>query len=246
MIEEWRDIEGYEGLYQVSSLGQVTSIHNTHNILHCKFHISNNGYLRVCLYKNGRQKNALVHRLVAIAFIPNPENKREVNHKNGIKTDNRVENLEWATAKENMAHAYKNGLVDYQYRSPSLLKEGYERNRDRILKQQSERTKGEKNPQSKRTEEMIIKIRQMYKEGMRFCEISRTLNIDRRQIASIIRGKLWSHIHFDGAPNNVKEKAVMRIKGEEKKVYLSITEAAKEFSATNESAHSAISACCKS
>lgn len=249
MTEEWRDIKGYEWLYEISSLGQIISLydakHNKFRNKVCKPQNTSNGYLRIGLHKDGKMKNALIHRLVAVAFIPNPENKREVNHKNGIKTDNRVENLEWVTAKENMTHAYKTGLLDYTNRDFSLLRAGYERNRDRIIKEQSERVKGEKNPMSKRTEEEIIKIRKMYKKGMRFCEISRALNIDRRQISIIVKGKRWGHLPFESVPQNLKEKAVIRIKGKEEKVFLSIKEAAKEFLKTNKSAHSSISACCK-
>ena len=69
--------------------------------------IARNGYVKVCLRKDGNNYTALVHRLVALTFIPNLENKSEVNHKNGIKTDNRVENLEWVTDRENKYHSYR-------------------------------------------------------------------------------------------------------------------------------------------
>lgn len=117
-LEEWRDVLGYEGFYQVSNLGRVKSIDR--KVLHgnryykkqkgmiLKGSIKNSGYHTVILSKGGILQNQLVHRLVAIAFIDNTEKKNYVNHKNLIKTDNNISNLEWVTAKENALHAIQN------------------------------------------------------------------------------------------------------------------------------------------
>lgn len=106
--EEWRIIKETGGRYSVSNQGRVRS-NITHFILK-PIEIAK-GYVKVNLYlENGQRYSRLVHRLVATEFIPNPENKPEVNHKNGIKHDNRVENLEWVTGEENKRHAYDTGL----------------------------------------------------------------------------------------------------------------------------------------
>lgn len=107
MLEKFRDIQGYEGLYQVSTWGRVYNI-LANKMVHTE--VTKKGYLRVDLFKNGARKHHKVHRLVAEAFIPNPAKKPQVNHINGVKTDNFVENLEWCTNRENVVHAYKNGL----------------------------------------------------------------------------------------------------------------------------------------
>lgn len=116
-MEVWKDVVGYEGLYQVSNLGRVKSLPKKkgYGVGYTQkeklLKIANNGaYLFVRLGKNGTYKNLFVHRMVAQAFIPNTGNKCDVNHKNGIKTDNRMENLEWNTRQENIIHSYKNGL----------------------------------------------------------------------------------------------------------------------------------------
>lgn len=110
MIEEWKDIEGYEGLYQVSNLGRVKrskgKYMKSERIL--MLFINTPGYLQVMLCKNNKCKKFTVHRLVANAFIPNPENKPQVNHIDEDKTNNKVSNLEWVTAKENVNHGTRN------------------------------------------------------------------------------------------------------------------------------------------
>jgi hypothetical protein len=117
--EEWRDIAGYEGKYQVSTLGHVRSLTRvvSHRNGSCpkygrllKQTPNTKGYLLVGPTVNRIQRTRPVHRLVAETFIPRPEGAYEVNHKNGVKTDNRVENLEWVSADANMKHAVANGL----------------------------------------------------------------------------------------------------------------------------------------
>ena len=100
-MEEWKDIKGYEGLYQVSNKGRVRSLKHDKMIKPIQH---SNGYLFVNLHKDGSRIHTSIHRLVANAFIPNPDNKPCVGHKNTIKTDNSIDNLEWCTYLENNNH----------------------------------------------------------------------------------------------------------------------------------------------
>ena len=110
MNEEWRDIEGYEGLYQVSNLGRVKSL----NYRGCKGNISilkprltKKGYETINLCKDGKVKNVRIHRLVAQSFISNPNNLPVVNHKDENKLNNNVDNLEWCTCQDNLLHSFR-------------------------------------------------------------------------------------------------------------------------------------------
>lgn len=107
--EQWRPIEGYERMYEVSNLGRVRSSDSYNRLgrLHLKGRILRpkiepNGYLRATLFKEGKRKVFMIHRLVAQAFIPNPEGLPQINHIDEDKTNNRVENLEWCDGKYNM------------------------------------------------------------------------------------------------------------------------------------------------
>ena len=151
MIEEWRTIEGYEGLYEVSSYGQVRSFDRYVKYSDGRIHLhkgkvlspikDKDGYLQVVLNCNGKRKRIKVHRLVAQAFILNIDNLPQVNHKDEDKTNNRVDNLEWCTAKynvnfgtarirsrdTNIKNGYWTGLNKKEYK-----KKYYEENKDKI------------------------------------------------------------------------------------------------------------------
>jgi len=117
-VEYWKDIKGYKGLYQVSNLGRIKSLERITKYQNSKRRVKEKikgtftgkkGYERVELSKNGQNRKYNVHTLVAKAFLNKKSEKSEVNHINGVKTDNRVENLEWCTHTENIQHMIKCG-----------------------------------------------------------------------------------------------------------------------------------------
>jgi hypothetical protein len=125
MKEIWKNVNGYNGLYQVSNLGRVKSLlkYGEEKILSSG--LSSSGYYSVVLYKNKKRRTHNIHRLVIEAFISNPENKKAVNHKDGIKKNNHLSNLEWCTFSENTRHALNNNLNSWSGYPVFQIKNGF-------------------------------------------------------------------------------------------------------------------------
>lgn len=125
MTEEWRPILGYEGIYEVSSLGRIKSLSRrlpykkggTRLTEDTIFLSSGKRYIQAALSGHGKARRFLIHRLVATAFLPNPENKRCVNHIDNDPTNNRLINLEWVTHKENMQHSIRQGRQSKEFKN---------------------------------------------------------------------------------------------------------------------------------
>lgn len=177
IFEIWKDINGYVGLYQISNFGNVKSLsryriwRNEFKLLKektLKAALNGRGYLMVILSKNKKRENLIIHRLVAEAFIPNTNNLPQVNHRNGIKTDNRVENLEWCTSKENNIHARKIKLNNCY---------------------------GENCVNSKLLEKQILEIREKYlTEKISQRKLGDKYNVTHKTIFDIVSRKTWKHL----------------------------------------------------
>tara|TARA_R110000851_G_C13074764_1_gene565189 strand:- start:717 stop:1226 length:510 start_codon:yes stop_codon:yes gene_type:complete len=168
MKEEWIDIEGYEGFYQISSIGRVKSFHRKKpKILVC--FISKNGYVRIELNLKGKAKKYPVHRLVALGFIKTCNTRLEVNHIDGNKLNNNLVNLEWCTPSENQIHAFKTGLQVSR--------------------------KGIDHHGSKLTEKDVVEIRSLYSTGnYKQVELAEMFGLHSRYVNLIIKKRRWKHV----------------------------------------------------
>lgn len=174
--------EIFNGLYKVNTFGQVITDNwrNSKKTAFLRPAKDNKGYLRVGLQVNGKLITMKVHRLVAIAFIPNPENKPMVNHIDFNKENNRVENLEWVTAKENTQHAIKNGVFHFQTSETCINK---------IIK------KGELNGVSLLTDKKVLEIRNKFKPNQYTRKmLANEYNVSESCIKDVLSRKSWKHI----------------------------------------------------
>lgn len=179
MFEVWKDIKGYEGYYQVSNLGSVKSLErkevNSIGVLKSyeskvlKDVDNGRGYSQIRLYKNGKGITVKIHKLVAESFLENPRGLIEINHIDGNKKNNSVENLEWITRKENISHAIELGLF---------------------------KNNGAYNINSKLTFEEAEEIRDRYSMGnITQKELANEFDIDRSQISLIVNHKAYCREH---------------------------------------------------
>ena len=175
-MEQWKDIAGYEGMYQVSDMGQVRSLDRFDDRGHKQKgrtltqSINTYGYLCVKPSIEGKKTLKYIHRLVLEAFIPNPDNRPQVNHMDGNKQNNHVSNLEWATAKENSQHAVDTGL------SPN---------------------KGESCHTAKLTEDDVRFIRKHYNpDTTDFNQktLAEKFGVEKCTISQIVHRKTWKHV----------------------------------------------------
>ena len=197
--ETWKDIKGFEGFYKISNYGNVFSLYSN---IQLKKMITK-GYYVVSLSKNNNIKKYKIHRLVAINFILNPNNRLYINHKNGDKLNNNVDNLEWVTASENTIHAYKNKLLKplkgknnpmfgmNGHKNPFYGKTHSNETIEKIKKINIGRHSGEKNKQAKLNNWDIKFIKEWLSLGYKQIDIAKAFNISKSVISNIKLRKIW-------------------------------------------------------
>lgn len=168
MEEVFKDVVGYENGYLISSKGRVFSKHR--NIMR-KTHLNNRGYELCSCYKNRKTRFVLVHRMVALAFIPQPKGKNVINHIDCNTKNNSVENLEWCDMSHNILYAIKMGRFKPKGSLP-----------------------GEKCGLSRLKRDEVLKIRKLEKEGTTQVEIAKMFNVWQTTISRIVRRDTWKHI----------------------------------------------------
>lgn len=182
---EWRKVVGWENMYEVSDTGLVRSIDRSvfkrNGVLQnfkgkqLNSWLNSNGYplVRLSDSTNNRRWMASCHVLVATAFIPNPLNKPEVNHIDGVKANPNVENLEWVTSKENRKHAWDTGLRNRSHLPVHI---------------------GEDKPNSKLTDEIVFKMRVARNAGRTYQSLADEYKVNKTTAINAIKGKTWSHV----------------------------------------------------
>lgn len=177
MEEIWKPVVGLEDAYEVSSLGNVRSLAREYFIngglykkksVILKGSISTNGYHRHTLSFLDKRIYKNTHRIVAEAFIPNPDNKPQINHIDGNKLNNTVSNLEWCDAKENLNHAYKIGLAKGKA--------------------------GAENSMAELSEEQVLQIVSLHRNGMKQVDIAKLFGQKFQNISCIVNGKSWNSV----------------------------------------------------
>ncbi len=174
-MEDWKDVNGYEGLYQVSSLGNVKSMtrrvafRNGDRLVKERMLRSGlvSGYRNITLAKDGKTETITVHRLMMLSFFPRPKADLQVNHINGVKDDNRLENLEWVTPARNTNHSIEIGLRD---------------------------NRGEANVKAKLQQEDVLEIRRLIAGGTPLKLIASKYEVETPCIWKIQHRKTWQHI----------------------------------------------------
>ena len=176
MKEKWKIIEEFPK-YLISNKGRIKILSTLEDK---KVFVKDDGYIATTL-GNGKQNYRYVHRLVADAFVNNKHEKPQVNHINGVKGDNRAENLEWVTPKENIRHAIDTGLLKYKKKEKEIKNSKY--------------SLGEEANGSKLTPEKVIEIRVLWElREFKQVELAEKFGVDNSTINDIIRRKRWKHI----------------------------------------------------